>query len=638
MLIRLCRALLAAVLLCAPAPAAARAAEFPRSDCPRYGDLRICTAQVPSFDGTPLDADLTLPAGKAPSGGGHPLIVLLHGFGGDKHDWQSTDDSADGGDKWHWNSHWFAKRGYYVLSYTARGFRSDAASQPWQPETPAGSSASLPSGTIQLKSRDAEIRDTQWLAALAAATFADLDRARVVVSGGSYGGGESWLQSSQPEWTFPHSVDPSLPELALKVAVPKYGWSDLAYSLAPHGRGDPYTAAAGRAGEQPIGVVKLSYVNGFYAVGSTDGIFEAGTRTAPTAAGEGPISVPAWRARLADAGDPYDAAGAEDPVVAQARRGLTEFRGSHYQDRPGGRRVAVFSIQGWTDDLFGAVESTREFLALKALDPRWPVSLAFADVGHPRAQNKDATWEWLNAQANAFLRANLDRAREGVSTVTSEETTCDGSTGARVSAAGPRALGTRTRQLRAAGRQPPARLGQRRSRRRRHRPRRRLAGRDAARALPHLAGADLAGPLHGAHAAARGAARDRRARRGPDPVHARAAGLRGGRRTRLGRRARRHRAAGDARRGAAGPARLRRARRASCASACSATTGACPPATGCASTSPRPTSRCSAARTSPRRSASAARSSCCPRAARRKFPAHPSLLLIKHQRQQGVAP
>jgi predicted acyl esterase len=445
------RGLLVATLLALIAPTGARAAEFPARDCPRYGDLRICTAQVPSFDGTPLDADLTLPAGKPPSGGGHPLIVLLHGFANDKREWQSTNDTADGGDKRQWNSHWFAERGYYVLTYTARGFRTDEASEPWQPATPAGSSASLPSGTIQLKSRDAEIRDTQWLSALAAKAFADLDRDRVVVSGGSYGGGESWLQSTQPDWTFPRSVDPSLPTLKLKVAVPKYGWSDLAYSLAPHGRGDPYSAAAGRAGEQPLGVVKLSYVNGFFALGTSDGIFEAGTRTAPTAAGEGPISVPAWKARLADEGDPYDAAGAEDPVVAQARRGLTEFRGSHYQDRPVGRRVAVFSIQGWTDDLFPAVESTREFLALKARDPRWPVSLAFADVGHPRAQNKPATWEWLNSQANAFVRANLDRAREGGSTVSSEETTCDGGTGARVSAADPRALATRSARFQLPG-------------------------------------------------------------------------------------------------------------------------------------------------------------------------------------------
>ena len=112
--------------------------------------------------------------------------------------------------------------------------------------------------------------------------------------------------------------------------------------------------------------------------------------------------------------------------------------------------------------------------------------------------------------------------------------------------------------LPAAGRQPAARLRHRRPRRRRDRPRGRIAGRHAARALPHLAGAVLARALHGADRAARGAARDGRPRRGADPVHARPAGLGDGRRARLGRRARGHRAPGDARRGAARPARLRR--------------------------------------------------------------------------------
>ena len=80
-------------------------------------------------------------------------------------------------------------------------------------------------------------------------------------------------------------------------------------------------------------------------------------------------------------------------MIRQIRRGLTEFRGAYYQDegwsqQRDGRKVAVFSIQGWTDDLFPAVESFRMFKYLKRLDPRWPVELALADVGHSRAQNK----------------------------------------------------------------------------------------------------------------------------------------------------------------------------------------------------------------------------------------------------------
>ena len=54
---------------------------------------------------------------------------MLHGFGNDKHEWESTNDEGDGADKYHWNNRWFAKHGYYVLSYTARGFTDDGPSE-----------------------------------------------------------------------------------------------------------------------------------------------------------------------------------------------------------------------------------------------------------------------------------------------------------------------------------------------------------------------------------------------------------------------------------------------------------------------------------------------------------------------------
>src|SRR5688500_11157635 len=135
------RALVAAALLTlvTAAPAAAQSAPF--DDCPAYGEQRVCTAQVPSFDGTMLDVDLTLPMG---GGDRHPLMILLHGFGNDKREWQSLDDRGDGADKLRWNSHWFARHGFYVLTHTVRGFRTDGPEE-HQPPTPSGSSASLPS-------------------------------------------------------------------------------------------------------------------------------------------------------------------------------------------------------------------------------------------------------------------------------------------------------------------------------------------------------------------------------------------------------------------------------------------------------------------------------------------------------------
>jgi pimeloyl-ACP methyl ester carboxylesterase len=443
----------------ASALAAKLPAEFTRS-CPTespeggsYGGVRICSGSVPSFDGAKMDVDLTQPAA---GGGRRPLIIMLHGFGGDKHDWESTNDEGDGADRYHWNNHWFATHGYYVLSYTARGFSDDGANesenQPPTPGDPSGS-ISLPRGTLHLKSRDYEIRDTQWLAALVAATYRDVDPGRVAVTGGSYGGIESWLQASQATWTFPHSLDRSLPILDLQVAVPKYPATDLAYALGPNGHGggpalnDLYESSQGRPNDDqgdgnPIGVPKESYLTGLFALGETKGVFEKGTSTDapyPCTYGdcEGPINIESWKVRT-DAGDPTTP---EDPIIRQIRRGLTEFRGAYYQDegwrrQVDGRKVAVFSIQGWTDDLFPAVESFRIFKYLKRLDSRWPVELALADVGHSRAQNKPDTWRQLNAQAFRWLESHIGGSHEQRTTVSSEATVCaDG--GAKAHAVGP---------------------------------------------------------------------------------------------------------------------------------------------------------------------------------------------------------
>jgi dienelactone hydrolase len=412
------RALLLAAVATLVAAAPARAQDAPFRDCPPYGDLRICTAEVPSFDGSKLDVDLTLPAG---GGSRHPLIVLLHGFGNDKREWQSLDDEADGADKHRWNSHWFARHGFYVLTYTARGFRTNPPSAPYQPATPSGTSVDLPSGTIQIKSREVEIRDTQYLASLVAEAFPDVDRNRVAVSGGSYGGGESWLQAADPVWD-----DFADPPLRLRVAVPKYPWTDLAYALAPNGRESAGLPDSPTGQGFPIGTAKASYVTGLFARGTERGVFEQGTRTTPNT--EGPINVPLWNSRIVGAGDPYSP---EDAVVAQARRGLTEYRSAFYQDQQWAAQAAdpqaaVFSISGWTDDLFTAIESFRMFDYLKALNPRWPVEVEVADVGHSRAQNPPAQWQRLNARAWGFLQSNLNGAHERSTGVASQPAVCGG--------------------------------------------------------------------------------------------------------------------------------------------------------------------------------------------------------------------
>lgn len=437
------KVILPAVLLCAaatiPSLPAQAASTFPSAGpCPSYGGVQICSGEVPSFDGSPLDVDVTLPVSN--TGDRHPLIVMLHGFGNNKHEWESLTNEGDNADKWHWNNQWFAEHGFYVLTYTARGFLDQGQTRGDEPNTPPGApfgSYTGPGtdGTVHLKSRDFEIKDTQWLAALTAAAYPDLDRNQVAVTGGSYGGGESWMQASQAVWnanTFVAS-NPGLPVLQLQVAVPKYPWTDLGYSLAPNGHKGPfdptiYSSSTGSPTSDtgdgnPLGVIKYSYATGFLAEGIAGGFFE----TAPE-------NIPGWYGDAVVAGDPYDAGsvGTDRPLfIHDLRHGLTELRGSYYQDEfwtqeVSSREVAIYSVSGWTDDLFPPVEAFRQFKYLKSLDRLWPVELAIADVGHPRAQNSPSEWHHLNDQAWGFLKEQIHGSHRQQTNVSSLPTVCPG--------------------------------------------------------------------------------------------------------------------------------------------------------------------------------------------------------------------
>src|SRR5207302_11432595 len=116
----------------------------------------------------------------------------------------------------------------------------------------------------------------------------------------------------------------------------------------------------------------------------------------------------------------------------ELRRGLTELRGAYYQDQQwgaqaGDREVAIFSVSGWSDDLFPPVEAFRQFKYLKSLDRLWPVEVAVADVGHPRAQNPASEWHHLNDQAWGFLKEQIGGSHRQETNVFSMPTICPSS-------------------------------------------------------------------------------------------------------------------------------------------------------------------------------------------------------------------
>ncbi len=355
----------------------------------------ICSGRVPSFDGTPLDVDLSLPSnGSVPL----PLMVMLHGWGGDKTDWESSTLEGSGADTYHWNNAWFVSQGFAVLNYTARGFHRSCGidqSTNYSYATDPACSQSGEASWTHLADRRWEIHDTQYLVGLLVDAGVASPQ-RIVATGGSYGGGQSWMLAlsqnkvmnpggSTTRWTSPNGV-----RIKLAAAIPKYPWADLVQALVDNGRGsDGYHGApADGSHTDPIGVEKESYDDGLYALGQTTAQYSS---TDPTA------DLPAWFAALS-AGEPYEA----NPTVQTAIQQLEQFRSPLTMPLSKQNRVPVFAIQGLTDPLFPAIQAVE--LAKRLTAAGYQVWTTLADIGHSYADNPSDVWQTANDRANSWLQ------------------------------------------------------------------------------------------------------------------------------------------------------------------------------------------------------------------------------------------
>ncbi|WP_158554008.1 S15 peptidase family protein [Micromonospora deserti] len=380
------------------------------------GGYLVCSGRVASFDGTPLDVDLSIPVNVP---GPLPLMVMLHGWGGSKADYESTSLAGNGRNTWHWNNAWFASHGFAVLNYTARGFGRSCGQDPAHGYTYAADPrcAGRASWT-HLSDRRWEIRDTQYLTGLLVdAAIARPDQ--VVVTGGSYGGGQSWLLAMaqdrvlQPDGTTRSWSSPRGTPIRLAAAVPQYGWTDLAQALIDNGR-----AADGLSGtaadlphQDPVGVAKQSYVDGLYA---------AGQITAQYAAHDPSANLPGWFAAIT-AGEPYQA----NPLVAQAIAQLEQFRSAYAMPvPPASAQVPVYAIQGLTDPLFPGIQATQMLTRLQKARPGYPVWALFGDVGHSYAGNPPEVWQTANDAANRWLHEILAGAEPTAPKVTLNPVQC----------------------------------------------------------------------------------------------------------------------------------------------------------------------------------------------------------------------
>jgi dienelactone hydrolase len=388
---RLVTVVLAAVAAHPAAAAAAAPAPFGQLACAAQEGVRQCSGRVPTFDGVPLDLNVTLPA---TGDGNFPLIILSHGWGGQKFPLVDSDEPGNvQGSSKPW-----ADRGYATLSVTSRGFNGSCGS------VPSRAAVGCDHGWIRLDDTRYEIQDVQYLAG----RLVDdglVDPARIGVHGGSYGGGVSnalavlrdrimrtpaQIEASADKKPLGPWTSPKGRPISLAAAAPYIPWSDLVYSLMPNGRTLDYTLPRDRDSSTPAGVEKSSFVAGLYATGSAVG-FYAPPRVDPDA------DLATWFARIG-AGEPYDG----DPVIADIADEIYTHHSSISLDRST-PPAPTFLASGWTDDLFPVDESIRLRNAILAAHPGTPVSMMFFDTGHQRGTNRKADMQRYRAHLSAWM-------------------------------------------------------------------------------------------------------------------------------------------------------------------------------------------------------------------------------------------
>jgi hypothetical protein len=368
------------------------------------GGVQFCQggmgARPESFDGVPLDVNVTLPP--AEQDGPFPLIVDLHGFAQSK----SANPAVPR-----------ATAGYVVLSYTARGFGESCGSPSSRAEDPtlANPDVCTERGWVRLADARYEVRDTQHLAGL----LADEDLViptKVGVTGASYGGGQSMTLAALrnrvmlSDGTYAPWLSPGGKPMEIAAAAPLIPWSDLAESLVPAGRTldtrseNPYGTRAG--------VMKKSWVDLLYAAGLV--YFYAPIGVDPGA------DIRGWKEFL-DVGEPYDAVPFAEAMIDE----VTAHHSAYYVD-DSIAPAPLFIYNAWTDDLFPADEAVRFALKTRALHPSAELALHFADnFGHPRA-GLGSDLVTVGARVTQFLDRHLKGTGDALPGVEAYTQACKG--------------------------------------------------------------------------------------------------------------------------------------------------------------------------------------------------------------------
>src|SRR3954447_26301269 len=402
-----------------PAPARAPA-PLGLSGCGPAQGVYQCSGVVATWDGVPLDATVTLPSASARR---LPLVVEIHGFGNSKYEYLDPGSKAYTDNAYGW-----ARAGYAVLTYTARGLWGSCGT----PESRAANPVACARGYIHLADARYEVRDTQELIGRLVDQGV-ADRRRIGVTGDSYGGGQSTMLAALPNrvmlpdgklvpWRSPAGAP-----LSIAAAAPVIPWTDLVYAIAPNGRTVTYAIPPRGQDSNPVGVFKETFANGIFAaaqfaVGPGQPPGEPFVQGRPMGYVAPPGSDPEadvahWVAR-ADAGEPYDDADARAVVDT-----LERYHSAYWID-PSTPPAPLFVASGFDDDLFPIDEALRYVNSTRRRHPRVPVAMMFGDFGHQRASNKAAERARLVTLIHRWMDRYLRGRRTGFGGVIASTQTC----------------------------------------------------------------------------------------------------------------------------------------------------------------------------------------------------------------------
>ncbi|HEU0024505.1 MAG TPA: acetylxylan esterase, partial [Thermoleophilaceae bacterium] len=369
---------------------------FGKLTCVPAEGVRFCegsiATRVRSFDGVPIDLNVTLPAKRSRN---LPLVIQLHGWSGSK-------SGLDASQEW-------AEDGYAVLNYSARGFGDSCGSA----ASRAADMVGCERGWVHLGDSRYEARDSQYLAGLLADQGIVHPR-RIGATGGSYGGGQSLTLATlrnrirRPNGSYARWRSPKGKRMEIAAAAPFIPWSDLVYSLTPNG-GTLDTQVTSRTDDLvPAGIMKLSYQNILYGSGLATGYY------APEGADRG-ADLRSWYA-LISAGEPYGT-----PAIRALAREIAHNHSPYYLNMSVPPAPLLIS-NGFTDDLFPVDEAVRYANKVFKRYPRARLSQLHFDYGHPRGQGKDADTARLNRRTHQwfdrYLKGKRVRVLRGVEALT----------------------------------------------------------------------------------------------------------------------------------------------------------------------------------------------------------------------------